>query len=263
MLQPHSQEFWELIQADVDGEIEPLLDAGELRMYREHMAACQRCQQVRASLRSLHSGLAAAVPRDGFRHGLEADVRVRLAASEAPVPPQPRRHGVFGRAMYGLAGFALGASAMALLVAALPKSEHVPSQLMAAQLSADLAGRPLDVVSSEPAVASQWLARRLSFKVPAVDLGSKGFLLTGARLEAINHRPVAILVYRPQSGPGGDISIAIWAESDSRDSVPKAVRRQQDRFVYWRQGRLEFWVFSQLPESTLAQFATAWKAASV
>ena len=263
MLQPHSEAFWELIQADVDGELEHMLDAAELRIYREHVADCFQCQQIQASLRGLHRSLKTALPEPEWREGFEATLRARLARADASVPSKPGRHARFGRMMPALIGFALGAAAMALVVAVLPKSEHVPSQLMAAQLSAHLAGRPLDIAASQPAVASQWLTRRLPFKVPAVNLESTGFLLSGARLEAINHKPVAILVYRPASGTGGEISIAIWAEPESRDSAPTVLQRQRDHFVYWRQGQLEFWVSSLLPTATLTAFAKAWKAASV
>ncbi len=263
MVQPHSEAFWELIQADVDGEVEHMLDAAELRIYREHVADCPQCQQIQVSLRGLHRGLEAASPRSELREGFEDHLRARLAHAEASVPSKPRPYARFGRLLHGLTGFALGAAAMALVVAVLPKSEHVPSQLMAAQLSAHLAGRPLDVVASQPAVAAQWLARRLPFKVPAVNLESTGFRLSGARLEAINHKPVAILVYSPASGAGGEISIAIWAEPEARDSAPQVLRREQDHFVYWRQGQLEFWVSSRLPTATLTAFAKAWKAAAV
>ncbi len=263
MLLPHSDAFWELVQADVDGEIEHMLDATELRNYREHVAGCIQCRQVQQALRSLHHGLAAANPQPDLPQGFEAKLQARLEQLEASVPPKARWHAMFAPVLHGVMGFALGVAAMALVVAVLPKSEHVPSQLMAAQLSADLAGRALDITAREPGVASQWLARRLPFKVPAPKLTSAGFLLTGARLEAINHKPVAVLVYKPASGHGGEISIAIWAEPDASDSEPKTLRRNQEHFVYWRHAGLEFWASSRLPVPALSGFVKSWKAASV
>lgn len=263
MQQAHDPASRELIQADVDGELEMLLDAQELRSYHEHLAACPRCRELREALRGMRSALAAVASTEPLRAGFEADLLDKLGAHEAAAPvPLPRGAWLAG-VMHGLAGVALGAAAMALVVAMRPEQEHVPAQLLAAQHSAELAGRPLDVVAAQPAEAARWLDRRLPFRVPQANLETTGFRLAGARLEAINHRPVAILVYRSQSGADDDVSLAVWEEPNSQDSTPTSLQRGQDHFVYWRHGRLEFWAWSRLPPDTLGAFARAWKSASI
>ena len=59
-----------------------------------------------------------------------------------------------------------------------------------------LAATPVDVQSSDRHTVKPWLSARLDYAAPVFDLPDSGFALAGARIDSLDRRPVATLVYR-------------------------------------------------------------------
>ena len=75
------------------------------------------------------------------------------------------------------------------------------------------------------------------------DFTAKGYPLVGGRLDYLDHRPVAALVYRHRQHL---INVYAWPAVDGRDSVPQALSRQGYHLLHWADGGMAYWVISDL-----------------
>jgi len=71
-----------------------------------------------------------------------------------------------------------------------------PGERGRGSVRATLGSHLVEVASSDQHTVKPWLSARLDYSPPVQDLTNEGFALTGGRLDTLEHRPVATLVYR-------------------------------------------------------------------
>jgi anti-sigma factor RsiW len=74
--------------------------------------------------------------------------------------------------------------------------DDLATQLVALHTHATLGRRLVDVSSSDRHHVKPWLSARLDYAIAVQDWAQAGFPLLGARIEQLEGRPVATLVYR-------------------------------------------------------------------
>ena len=260
------------IDALLDGELDPKNDA-EVREHLEGCAACkQRFEAKRAlstNMRRLELGYTAPESlRARIAAALEAEVAggmEALGAAAAPGPgapyggrpgatpaaqtsnvvplnvssPREARRGP-GR-WFALTGWpvALAASAM-LATVLLQQRSQVEGDIVAAHVRSLQVDHLNDVVSSSHHTVKPWFAGKIDFSPPVPDLSSLGFELVGGRLDYVEHRPAAALVYRKH---GHIINVLV-----SRDgaSLPQTARVQGYSLRSWQQAGLSFVAVSDI-----------------
>ena len=89
---------------------------------------------------------------------------------------------------------ALGAATLALLQR--QASDEVALEAVDSHVRATLANSLVGVVSSDRHTVKPWLSARLDYAAPVLDVPDTGFVLAGARIDSLDRRPVAALVYR-------------------------------------------------------------------
>ncbi|HMD47845.1 MAG TPA: hypothetical protein VKG79_02050, partial [Bryobacteraceae bacterium] len=94
-----------------------------------------------------------------------------------------------------------------------------------------------------------WFDGKIDFAPPVVDFASDGFPLAGGRMDSINGRTVAALVYRRNKHL---INVYIWP-STSPDSAPAAATLQGYNLLHWTQGGFAWWMSSDLNAEELGQ----------
>jgi anti-sigma factor RsiW len=74
--------------------------------------------------------------------------------------------------------------------------QDLVSEAVTTHVRATLSNELIQVASSDQHTVKPWLSARLDYSPPVRDLASEGFALIGGRLDTLEKRPVATLVYR-------------------------------------------------------------------
>jgi anti-sigma factor RsiW len=110
-------------------------------------------------------------------------------------------------------------------------------------------GHLTGISSNDEQAVKGWFKGRLTFVLPARDFANDGFTLQGGRLDVVEDRSVAVLVYASTEHL---INVFIWP-TQGRDTSPHVGSRQGYQWVDWRKGRIEFCAVSDAPASDLQQ----------
>jgi len=184
-----------MVSAYADDEVDAL------RSYsiRKHLLGCAGCAARQRSILALRAQIRAEVPYFVAPPALHARVRATIGAVRASVPPRPRPTGNRWRWLTGglLAGCTASVFAWMLgtSVLAWRANEDFAVAAVAAHVRATLNDHLIEVASSDRHTVKPWLSARLDYSPPVQDLASEGFTLIGGRLDYLERRPVATLVY--------------------------------------------------------------------
>jgi len=247
-----------LVQAELDGE----LGAAEAAGLAAHRAECPICEAAAVELAQ-----ARALVRDDLYQPVPEDVRHRVMTALAAARPArpamaaaaPESLGWWHRWWSNGASFGLGAACAAalaflLLMPAMPPG--LPEQVIAGHVRALQPGHLQDVASEDRHTVKPWFDGRIDFAPPVKDLAAARFPLTGGRLDYLDGRPVAALVYQRDKHV---IDLFVWPAAG--ETPPQSAERQGYNIVHWSQNGMAFWAVSDLETAQLRQFAEDWRRA--
>ncbi len=242
-----------LVQAEFDGE----LDAAQSAELRSHRATCAVCQATYATLEHTRATLR----QDGLYHqapaSLRATLTAQLAAQSRPVPMRSRFAVWWGRPIAGF-GAGLATAAAIFLFALMPVQQAVLDQVTASHVRALQPGHLSDVVSTDLHTVKPWFDGKLDFAPPVKDLTDKDFPLKGGRLDYIDNRSVAALIY--QHGKH-TINLFAWPDARGGDTGVTNSERNGYNVAHWTQSGMALWAISDMDKAELAQFAQQWRQA--
>jgi anti-sigma factor (TIGR02949 family) len=266
------------IDALLDGELDPK-NAAEME---GHLAGCASCKQryearraVSSNMRRLELGyaapealrarIAAALEAEqgeqavavgptstlaGLADALTASPGLAPATREAPTSGLARRVTRGPARWFMLAGWPVALAASALLATVmLQQRSQEADQVVAAHVRSLLANHLSDVVSSSHHTVKPWFAGRIDFSPPVPDLTSLGFELVGGRLDYVDRRQVAAIVYRKH---GHIINVLASLPGHDTPDIPHTTRVQGYSVRSWRQSGLNLVAVSDIDPSELA-----------
>jgi anti-sigma factor RsiW len=247
------QKAHELINPYVDGE----LDLVQIVEVEQHLDQCEACNVRYRNQLSLSSNL----KDSSLYYRAPKHLRKRIKSSlqeELKVDRQKRNR---------WAWLILGISfATLLLVGALVRvallTNHLPSEELLTQeivsdhiRSLQMSNHLTDVVSSDQHTVKPWFNGKLDFSPPVNDFATEDFHLYGGRLDYLNNRTVATLIYQRRSHY---INLYVWPTDDSANTTVTpgvSIQRQGYNLVHWTGSGMNFWLVSDLNNVELRELA--------
>jgi anti-sigma factor RsiW len=245
------QQTQTLLHVYVDGELEM---TGNLEL-EQHLQACPACAQAHGRLGALRTTLQNQLPYRTPARQLRLNIQAALR--QAGRRNSPRRFAAprwFALAAC-VALVLLGGWTLATVLLPPPgrDGDMVVRQVVTAHIRSLMVDKHLlDVESSDRHTVKPWFKGKIDFAPTVQDFGQKDFPLVGGRLDYLDNRPVAVLVYKRREHP---INLFMWPVGTSSDAVQGTIERQGYHLVHWTQAGMNYWAVSDLDVRELQDFA--------
>jgi anti-sigma factor (TIGR02949 family) len=268
------EEATKLMDGYLDGELDPITS----QTIEQHLRDCPNCDQAYKMHGSLIRAIGNAAPY--YKAPAELRERIRSSLREEMVARPMRNIGrdvqpLFPRKQPGPRTVFFGTSwnwlalAATILLAAIIGWNLLPGlqrlgtdQLLATQLIAShvrslMANHLTDVASSDQHTIKPWLDVKLDFAPPVVDLASEGFPLIGGRLDYLDNRPVAALVYQRRKH---FINVLVWPREAAAARPAMAMSHQGYQLLHWADRDFNYWAVSDVSANDLQLFKQQFEA---
>lgn len=237
----------EYLHAQLDHELDPVTAAG----VDDHVRTCAACAKELAAQQALRRALRKDAPYFAVPAGLAARIRSQMDTGH-------RSESKSWFTSWFPVAAAVAATAVITWTLAVPlqsgsREDQLAEQVIAGHARAILTEHLTEVASSDQHTVKPWLSSKLDFSPPANDLTTAGFPLAGARLDYVNKRPVAALVYRHRQHV---IDVFVWPdEKAAAPSTFKSASRQGYNILHWSAAGMTYWAISDVNADDLKSFA--------
>jgi anti-sigma factor RsiW len=237
-------ELQTLLHGYVDGELDLMhqLDAERhLESCPDCARACERLQELQAMLKD-----------DLFRHEPPPRLCGRIAAAldeEGPVRA-PRRSRLWPALASCAAALALVAWG-AMFWFSRTEEDRVAQEVVASHVRSLMVDHLTDVTSTDRHTVRPWFQDRgkIDFSPTVPDLTAQDFILVGGRLDYVDNRVVAALVYKRRKHT---INVLIWPSN--ADKELRSLTRQTYHLIHFARGGMTTWAVSDLNPEELRAF---------
>ena len=236
----------ELLHAYVDGE----LDLANARKIEQHLQTCTECRGTKKAIHDLRSALTseATVYRAPahLRRNVRAAVRREAISTRQTLSPwlMFATGAAFAAVILGFVFFQTTRTA---------RNDTVVDQVVANHVRSLLAAQVVDVVSSDQHTVKPWFDGKIDFAPEVHDLAASGFPLVGGRLDYLDGKTVAALVYQRNKHP---INLFITPTATNRSTTgPTVMSRRGYNVLAWMNNGLKYWAVSDLNQNELREFA--------
>jgi anti-sigma factor RsiW len=120
-----------------------------------------------------------------------------------------------------------------------------------------MANHLTDVASSDQHTVKPWLDAKLDFAPAVVDLSSDGFPLIGGRLDYLDNRPVAALIYERRKH---FINLFVWPAGSNTIGATNAMSHQGYQLLHWVDSDFNYWAVSDVNANDLQTFKSKFEA---
>lgn len=237
----------ELIDAYEDGELDL---AGNLEI-EQHLQSCRGCSQAYKNHQALRSAI-----RSGslyFDPPVNLEERIRSAlrkSSKIEVKP--------GVLSWRWLSFAASAALIAIVIwNVLPgligpyEDDFLTQEIISGHVRSLMADHLTDVQSSDQHTVKPWFNGKLDFSPEVKDLSEHGFSLVGGRLDYLENKPVAALVYQRRKHL---INLFIWPTTQETELGKKMESRQGYNLIRWTKSDMNYVAVSDLNTTELQEF---------
>jgi anti-sigma factor RsiW len=234
-----------LLGAALDDELDP----GQQLQVRQHMEECANCRDSFQEMLHLRDGIRSQA--NYYRAPQALAERLGKAIREEHAPAKKREPQTWKwMAIAASALLALSAGTNVFLSQrGTARTELVTQEVLSEHVRSMITNHQVDVISSDRHTVKPWFGDKLDFSPDVKDLKAQGFPLMGGRVDYVDQRPVAALVFQRAKHV---ISVFTWP------GKPAALRQfSQNGYhvVSWTKDGMTYWAISDLNMEELTQFA--------
>lgn len=228
-----------------DGE----LDLSTCLKLEEHMAGCPSCQQKLAEEKEMIDLIQTETPRyqasPFLKTRIQAALREERAASSTRHSWNP----------FALVWAYSGATIAALLILGVvifwtQGNSPLAQEAVADHVRSLQVNHLVDVASTDQHTVKPWFAGKLDYSPQVVDLGPSGYPLIGGRLDVLDHRNVAAIIYQRRKHY---INLFIWP-SDTESFHGRLYNQNGYHVLGWTKSGMNYLAVSELGEKEFREF---------
>jgi anti-sigma factor RsiW len=242
------QDTQRLLHGYVDGELD-LLQSMEID---QHVQECTACAQAYTDLQAVRTAVKNRAPYFQAPSSLQKRIQSSLRRPKAGFAPQslPLRRLAIAASLVFVLFTAWGL--LRLLSDRSADGVSIPELVVASYVRSEMLPRHrLDVESSNQHTVKPWFAGKVDFAPSVPDLTDQGFDLVGGRLDYLDNRNVAILVYKRRQHI---INLFIWLATPDGEAATKTELRHGYHLIHWTQSGMTYWAVSDLNALELQKF---------
>ena len=240
-----------LVHALADGE----LDAGHARDVEAHVAQCAACAAELAAARAMKQALR----EQPLAFDVPVSLRTRIDRVGPPPAPAASRRAMLKGFVLGGATSALAAASLTFVVLREGRDDRILGDAISAHLRSLQADHLTDVLSSSQHTVKPWFNGRIDLAPPVIDLTAQGFTLIGGRLDFIDGKPAAAIVYRRRIHV---INLFVAQGLGPAPSSPTLTMVQGFNVLRWNENGLNLLAVSDLNRDELEDFGAKFTAAA-
>ena len=237
-----------LLDAYLDGE----LDALRSSEIADHLHGCAGCAQSLEERQTIRSRLKSPSLYFKAPDALQKSIRHSLRqAAKAEAPSRWFTASWLKIAMPAAAAVLVLFTLMPLFRG--PQRDRLPEEAVTNHVRSLMVDHLADVASTDEHTVKPWFNGKVNFSPPVSDLAKQGFPLIGGRLDYLDNKPVAALVYQRDKHI---INVFVWPSASSREIDSSSYNQQGYHVIRWASAAFNFCVVSDLEITQLQQFAT-------
>jgi anti-sigma factor RsiW len=226
------------------GLLDNELDAANVAMVEAHIARCDGCREELERMLAVRN----LIRSEGVRHTAPHSLAQHIAAlSELKAPRAANDNRILRWLGAGVAG-ALAAS-LAIMTLLPPSADTIVDQeIVSSHVRSLQPGHLTDVQTTNQHIVKPWFNGRIDFSPPVPELAEQGFPLAGGRLDSINGKTVAAIVYHRRLHT---VNLFVWP---AKDAAERSFVKEGFAVKEWSRNGLRYAAVSDIAPAELQQF---------
>ena len=232
-----------LLEAYLDGEVgfERALEV------EAHLASCSVCSAEIQSWKDVQMAMQGSELYHRAPAHLEAKLRKLLPQTQTQKTPW------FQRSIWSAGGAALATAVLLIaFITIRPAGPSAAQGIVDSHIRSLMSDHLMDVVSTDQHTVKPWFDGKLDFAPPVQDFAADGYPLVGGRLDYLENREVAVLIYHRALHI---INVYVWPAGNSGSSAISTQTIHGYNVVSWRNNGFEFHAVSDLNTAELRDLA--------
>jgi anti-sigma factor RsiW len=235
-----------LLHGYLDGELDPV----RAEDFERHLQTCSRCIAELEEQESLRASLRAAKLYERAPAALAMKIKRQIANTETDDQwswvPIWRWIGTSAAIVVLVTVAYVGVQR---LFTGRPGTEQAAlTEVIDAHMRSLQPGHLADILSTDQHTVKPWFDGKLDYVPPVRDFAESGFPLVGGRLDVLNGRSVAVLVYGRRKH---FINVFVWPESGRDSEIPTVGTRNGYQWTYAHAHGMEFCAVSDVSVADL------------